>query len=96
MNEKLNEQASTFTISAVMVGLLIIPNLNAKQQNDLGNWLMLVGQVLCTNAARIAVLKANEPSNSLSNQELIYIFEQTIEAMKKEIQELKQKVNKTT
>ncbi len=96
MNENLNEQASTFTISAVIVGLLIIPKLNAKQQNDLGNWLMLVGQVLCTNAARIAILKAADTSSQPSNQELIYIFEQTIEAMKKEIAELKNIVNKTT
>lgn len=93
MNEKLNAQASTFTISAVVVGLLIIPNLNAKQQNDLGNWLMLVGQVLCTNAARIAILKASDSSSPPSNQDLICLFEETIAAMQKEIEELK---NKTT
>lgn len=93
MNEKLNEQASTFTISAVVVGLLIIPNLNAKQQNDLGNWLMLVGQVLCTNAARIAILKASDSSSSMSNQDLVCLFEETVKAMQKEIDELK---NKTT
>lgn len=93
MNEKLNEQASAFTITAVVVGFLMIPNLDAKQQNDLGNWLMLVGQVLCTNAARIAILKTNETSNSLSNQDLICLFEETIKAMQQEIDELK---NKTT
>ncbi|MCI8544976.1 MAG: hypothetical protein HFH09_01960 [Bacilli bacterium] len=93
MNEKLNEQASAFTITAVVVGFLIIPNLNAKQQNDLGNWLMLVGQVLCTNAARIAILKDNETTSSLSNQDLICLFEETIKAMQQEIDELK---NKTT
>lgn len=93
MNEKLNEEASIFTISAVVVGLLLVPELDAKQQNDLGNWLMLVGQVLCTNAARIAILKASDPSQSLSNQELVCLFEKTIVAMQKEIDELK---NKTT
>ncbi len=93
MNEKLNEQASAFTITAVVVGFLMIPNLDAKQQNDLGNWLMLVGQVLCTNAARIAILKTNKTSNSLSNQDLICLFEETIKAMQQEIDELK---NKTT
>lgn len=95
MNEELNEQASVFTISAVIVGLFIIPSLNAKQQNDLGNWLMLVGQVLCTNAARIAILKASDPS-APSNQDLIHMFEATITAMQKEIEELKNSVNKTT
>lgn len=96
MDEKINEQATTFTISAVVVGLLLIPNLNAKQQNDLGNWLMLVGQVLCTNAARIAILKSNTTSDSPSNEELICLFEQTVEAMQQEIENLKQEVNKTT
>ena len=93
MNEKLNEQASVFTISAVVVGLLIIPNLNAKEQNDLGNWLMLVGQVLCTNAARIAILKSSDTSTSPSNQELVHLFEEVVAAMQQEIDELK---NKTT
>ncbi len=95
MNERLNEQASTFTISAVVVGFLIIPKLNAKQQNDLGNWLMLVGQVLCTNAARIAILKANDTSSSPSNQDLICLFEETIVAMQKEIENLKKDRNTT-
>lgn len=90
MNEKINEQASTFTLTAVVVGLLIIPNLNAKQQNDLGNWLMLVGQVLCTNAARIAILKSNDSSsNTPTNEELIRMFEETRNALAKEIEELK-------
>lgn len=96
MDEKINEQATTFTISAVFVGLLMIPGLNVKQQNDLGNWLMLVGQVLCTNAARIAILKSNEPTKHFSNQELSYMLEKAVCAMQQEIDELKKQVNKTT
>ena len=32
------------------VGYLLLDDLNASEQNALGNWLMLVAQVLCTNA----------------------------------------------
>lgn len=38
------------TFSAVAVGYLLLDDLNASEQNALGNWLMLVAQVLCTNA----------------------------------------------
>ena len=45
-----NVSAKTFSISAVIVGYLLIDDLTANEQNALGNWLMLVAQVLCTNA----------------------------------------------
>ena len=38
------------TFSAVAVGYLLLDDLDANEQNALGNWLMLVAQVLCTNA----------------------------------------------
>lgn len=96
MNERVNEEASFFTLSAALIGFLLIPELTAKQQNDFGNWLMLVGQVLCTNAARIAILKANDPSSDSSSQEMIQTLEHAIEVMQQEIADLKEKVNKTT
>ena len=96
MNENLNEQASTFTISAVVVGLLIIPNLNAKQQNDLGNWLMLVGQVLCTNAyykqvqqERATNSQNNQACGNLSTEENIEMLKKMVNALNQEINNLK-------
>lgn len=89
MNKRLNGESSIFTLSAVVVGFLLIPELSAKQQNDLGNWLMLVGQVLCTNAAHLAILT---PSNT-SSQDMSHMLEKTVSALQKEIEELK---NKTT
>lgn len=40
----------TFTLSAVIIGYLLIDDTTANEQNALGNWLMLIAQVLCTNA----------------------------------------------
>lgn len=39
-----------FSFSAVVVGYILIDDLTANEQNALGSWLMLVAQVLSTNA----------------------------------------------
>lgn len=39
-----------FSLSAVVVGYLLIDDMTANEQNAVGNWLMLVAQVLSTNA----------------------------------------------
>jgi len=45
-----NVSAKTFSLSAIIVGYLLIDDLTANEQNALGNWLMLTAQVLSTNA----------------------------------------------
>ena len=50
MNLIPNINPKLFSLSAVIVGYLLIDDLTANEQNALGNWLMLVAQVLCTNA----------------------------------------------
>lgn len=42
----------TLTIIAVIFGYLMIDDLTASEQNSLGNFLMLIGQMLETNAAQ--------------------------------------------
>lgn len=39
-----------FSFSAVAVGYILIDDATANEQNAMGNWLMLVAQVLSTNA----------------------------------------------
>ena len=41
-----NVPAKAFSLSAVIVGYLLIDDLTANEQNALGNWLMLTAQVL--------------------------------------------------
>lgn len=50
MNLIPNIPPKLFSGSAVAVGYLLIDDLTANEQNALGNWLMLVAQVLSTNA----------------------------------------------
>lgn len=46
-----------FSLSAIAVGYLLIDDSTANEQNALGNWLMLVAQVLSTNAYYKALMQ---------------------------------------
>ena len=46
-----------FSLSAVAIGYLLIDDMTANEQNALGNWLMLVAQVLSTNAYYKALMQ---------------------------------------
>lgn len=46
-----------FSSSAIIVGYILIDDMTANEQNALGNWLMLVAQVLSTNAFYRAVMQ---------------------------------------
>lgn len=55
-----------FSISAVAIGYILIDDTTANEQNALGNWLMLVAQVLSTNAFYRALMQERglEPRES--------------------------------
>ena len=52
-----NVSSNTFTMSAIVVGLLLLDDTTPNEQNALGNWLMLVAQILCTDAYYKQVLE---------------------------------------
>lgn len=43
-------EIKAYTVSATIVGFLLIDDLTPAEQNALGGWLMLVAQILQTNA----------------------------------------------
>ena len=101
MNEKIKDKndAQVFTLSAVVVGFLLLQELDLNEQNDLGNWFLLLGQLLCTNAARLSVLQTTDSlsiNTSNDNQDMSDMLEKTVKSMQQEIDELKGQVNKTT
>lgn len=61
-----NVPPKVFSLSAVIVGYILIDDSTANEQNALGNWLMLVAQVLSTNAFYRAVMQERglEPRES--------------------------------
>ena len=58
-----NISASSYTSSAFIIGLLLCDGLTPAEQNSLGNWFMLVGQTLSTNASQQQLL--NNRNNTL-------------------------------
>ena len=73
-----NIEPNIFSLSAVIVGYLLIDDLTANEQNALGNWLMLVAQVLCTNAFYKQVLSERKIKNSINEEELLQKFVEVI------------------
>lgn len=55
----------TMTLTAVILGYLMIDDLNAAEQNELGNFLILVGQILETNAAGMQLMSSNQNDQRL-------------------------------
>lgn len=98
MNEKVKDktEAQVFTLSATVVGFLLLQELDLNEQNDLGNWFLLLGQLLCTNAARLSVLQTSDNNSEQTNNDMSNMLEKTVAVMQQEIEELKRQVNKTT
>lgn len=68
MNIIPNISASSYTISAFVVGYLLIDELTPAEQNSLGSWFMLLGQTLCSNSAQQQLLNnRNNISNSYNS-----------------------------
>ncbi len=96
-----------FTLSAVAVGYLLLDDSTAIEQNTLGNWLMLVAQVLCTNGYYKALLAERGESNdetinesfdgdsqqTIDNHECqIQMMAKMIAALQREIDEIKRRM----
>lgn len=92
-----------FSLSAIVVGYILIDDMTANEQNALGNWLMLVAQVLSTNAFYRQVMQERgiEPkesnenySNNNETENTIAILQKMIIALQKEVEELKKEIYK--
>ena len=83
-----------FSVSAVIVGYLLIDDLTANEQNALGNWLMLTAQVLCTNAFYKQVQQERQlkKESPLTNNSELEILEKMLHALEKEISNLKSNI----
>lgn len=86
-----NVSAETFSLSAVVVGYLLIDDLTANEQNAIGNWLMLTAQVLCTNAYYQQV-QAERANKNINSKETCEMLEKMVKALNKEIEEIKKKI----
>ena len=90
MNLIPNIPPKLFSLSAVAVGYLLIDDTTANEQNALGNWLMLVAQILCTNAFYKQVMQERDLNNTKNDSEqTIVMMQKMMDALQKEIDEIK-------
>lgn len=66
-----NVSSNAFTISAIVVGLLLIDDTTPSEQNALGNWLMLVSQILCTDAYYKQVLEERNINSDVDTNQIL-------------------------
>lgn len=96
MNLIPNIPPKLFSLSAVAVGYLLIDDMTANEQNAVGNWLMLVAQVVSTNAFYKQVMQernlGSTNTHSYNKNDTIVMMKKMMDALKKEIDELKKEV----
>lgn len=59
-----NINPELFSLSAMVVGLLIEDDYNANELNAIGNWLILVGQITLTTAAQQQLIDGRYQRNT--------------------------------
>lgn len=55
-----------YTLSAVVIGLALINNFTANEQNAIGNWFLTIGQTMANNAAWQQVLEERIKGGTLN------------------------------
>ena len=60
----LNMNPEAFTITAIIVGLLLEDDYTSDELNSIGNWLILVGQLVLTTAAQQQLINNRYQNNS--------------------------------
>lgn len=80
-----------FSLSAVVIGYLLIDDTTANEQNALGNWLMLVAQILCTNAfyKQVQTERSSQQTDLPNMEQTIIMIQKMVHAMNQEIENLK-------
>lgn len=68
-----NLDPTVFSYTAVLIGTILIGDLSVNEQGSIGNWFMLLGQFLVTNAAQQQLIegrieKQNININSQKNK----------------------------
>ena len=61
-----NIHPTTYNLIAVAVALVLVGDLNANEQNSLGNWFMLLGQYLATNAAQQQLIESRIENSNIN------------------------------
>lgn len=86
-NNQENKNSRIDTLSAMIIGFALTYPFNSYEQNALGNWFMLLGQILETNATFLQLYQYNNQNNNNNGIDLDKL-NKAINIMKEEIDKL--------
>ena len=61
-----NIDPQVFSFIAVLIGSACVGDYSASEQNSIGNWLILVGQFILTNAAQQQLIEGRIENNNIN------------------------------
>lgn len=96
-HQELKDNPKILTLSAIILGYSLIGDYSASEQNSLGNWFQLVGQILETNSAFLQNINNNEGATTFTNNDLFNTRlnkdEEEIKKIKEVLENLINKIN---
>ncbi len=89
-----NINPTVFSWSAIVVGTILCEELNVLEQNAIGNWIILLGDYLLTNAAQVAVIQSdnNDNSNNNNNNNQPLNDDEKMDALQKAIKKIEDEI----
>ncbi len=81
--------APLLTAIGTVLGFALLGKLDYNQQNSLGNWLMLIAQILETNSAQAQLLAANRSQSAQATGGATL----RLEALERQLQELQRRLD---
>lgn len=81
--------APLLTAIGTVLGFALLGKLDYNQQNSLGNWLMLLAQILETNSAQAQLLAANRSQSAQATGSATL----RLEALERQLQELQRRLD---
>lgn len=61
-----NIHPTSYSLLAVAVGIVLVGDLNVNEQNSLGNWFLLLGQYLATNASQQQLIESRIENSNIN------------------------------
>ena len=89
INNLNNISPQIYSLSAIVVGYLLINDTSINEQNAIGNWLMLIAQMLCTNSQYQQI--NNNIKKDVSTKETLNMINKMIKALQLELNNIKSK-----
>ena len=85
-----NINPTVFSWSAIVVGTILCEELNVLEQNAIGNWIILLGDYLLTNAAQVTVIQSDNENDNNNNQPLN--DDEKMDALQKAIKKIEDEI----